>query len=705
MQVAPASPKRPDALVAWLVGCGIVALVAGLSLQAMGVILRNGPVALAILLSATGLGLWIVRGLGLHHAEPRWQLLAAAGLGLGAVSLLVLGLGVLGLLDRHVWIGILFACAGAGAVRIKSLRRARRTEEAPADTLRAVWLWLLVIGFAACALLAATMPPGILWPAEGHGYDVLEYHLGAPRDYFDAGRVSYLPHNIYSNFPLNVEMLYLLSMVLHGDPVAAAPTAKLLNAMLAMLAVAAVWLAGREAGRPAGLAAGILAASCPFLVYLSGVAYVENGLVFYAALALAAARRVDRGPSGRWAFAAGLFSGLACGCKYTAVPAVVVPLAIAVALRPASGRPGRSRRLLLFCAGAVVTFAPWLVKNIAATGNPVFPLAYDIFGARDGVWTDEAAARWHEGHLPAPDDRTVPRRLRRLWTEVIGSPLFGPVIGLALFAGLSTAGSFFRRRRAGSKAGRDAADTPSGTVRGLPGSLPCWLMLLIGGLAWLTMTHLVDRFAIVLIIPAAVLVGQCWSRLASTSWRALGTVALIAVSGWNLKTAWGLLADPSVSGLPNNLSYLDLNAFGRTDILTGTEHIRRINALLDRGGKVLLVGEARHFYLGSGADYCVVFNRNPFAEAAASRSPAELLDWLRARGYTHVYVDWREMNRLRQSRYGFWPSLTRDLFMKLVPAGLKPVESFSVADQRPPYATLFAIPATHRRVRAAGPGT
>ena len=48
-------------------------------------------------------------------------------------------------------------------------------------------------------------------------FDVLEYHLEGPREYFQSGRIGYLPHNVYTNMPFNVEMLHLLAMEVMGD--------------------------------------------------------------------------------------------------------------------------------------------------------------------------------------------------------------------------------------------------------------------------------------------------------------------------------------------------------------------------------------------------------------------------------------------------------------------------------------------------------
>ena len=706
-------------LIALLVGGGMLAIVGAVSPVALLVVLLDGSIAAGVVLSATGLGLWIVRGLRLHRADLRWQLLLAAGLGLGAVSLLVLGLGVLGVLHRWVWVSLLAVFAAGGLWRVRDMRRdcsQVENEYADGSQVWMRWLWLGVIGFGALALLGGTMPPGILWPAEGNGYDVLEYHLGVPREYFEAGRISYLPHNIYSNFPLGVESLYLLTIILRGDPVGAVFSAKLLNVLLGMLAVGGVWLAGREFGRGSGVVAGLIAASCPFLTYLSGVAYVENGLLFLAALALGALlrawrddakvttlwhRRLGGGNTGetpmqqehymgetpvpqvRWILASGLLCGLACGCKYTAIPAVFLPLLIAVTWhavrrqpRQQASRTGYGPGLpVVFLLGWAVAFGPWMVKNVAMTGNPVFPLARGAFQERPGVWNEDDAARWHEGHLPAPEDRPWGRRVTRLWHEVIASSQFGPGIVLAIAAGI---GALFARRR-----GRSPAKIVDADPRG---SGVCWLMIIIGAVFWMGWTHLVGRFAIVLVVPAAVLAGCCWRLVLGRNARTV--VVVLLVVAFNLFVTVGQFTE---------WPFLESGAFGSTALMTegiwpGQKHVPRLNSLVSQGHRVLMIGDARRLYLNHGVDYCVVFNRNPFAEAAESRSAEDLTDWLREQDYSYVYVDWGEMWRLRGSRYGFWPSINEGLFARLVQAGLTQDEVFAIEEGSRAYATLFKVP-------------
>lgn len=684
--IEPGSRGGPRArTVAFIVLAGSAAAVASVSPTSLFIAGTDGLIALAILLAATGSGLWIVRGLRLHRAELRWQLIAATTLGLGCLALLVLGLGLLGILDRRVWVVLLAASGLSGVGRVRGLIRVGTHPADDSDAGRSRWLWLAVIGFVTLAVLASTVPPGILWPPEGNGYDVLEYHFAAPREYLEAGCIGYLPHNIYSNFPFNVEMLYLLTFVLRGDPVAAVFVAKLLNLALGVLFVAAVWLAGREYGPRSGIIAATVAASCPFLTYVSGIAYAENGMLLFTALALAALIRTSRAKDGtalRWTAMSGLAAGLACGCKYTAVPMVAIPLALA-AVRVAKPRIRGCAVLSVCCLAG---FAPWLVKNIVYTGNPVFPLAHSVFHERPGVWSEDGAARWHEGHLPDPNDRRVGGRLGRLWDEVLASPIFGPAILLSMVVGLL--GVFSERLKSRGRHNASGYDRPE-DHRADGGPLTCGLMLILGIGVWLTTTHLVGRFAIVLLVPAAVVLGRTLKACTTRPVRLGAMGALLIMVAIDLRTTLSLCRDAHVFEIASQADAA--MSMIRAGEWSGQAHLPVLNQILESGRKVLMVGDARRFYLRPGVHYSVVFSNNPFADAAARRSPRQLVEWLREQGYDTVYVDWSEMHRLRASRYGFWESIDSALFEELTRVGLRRVRDFTFGARSTVYATLFAV--------------
>lgn len=637
----------------------------------VSILLIDGSLAALVGLAAIGAGGQILRALRMKDEPFRWRLLLSAGLGTGALALAVQLAGLAGWLHRPLWIGLVGVLSAMGLFTIgRELRgRALDTPTGSSSERGFGWLWLVVVPYLALAVAAATCPPGYLWPAEGNGYDVLEYHFAAPKEWWVAGRIEYLPHNLYANFPFNAEMLYLLAFVLHGSPLAGVETAQLLNLALALLAVAAAWLAGREVSRGAGVLAGVVVASCPLVTCLCGVAYVENGLLAMTMLVVAClvrAGHIGADAQPRWALVGGLLAGLACGFKYTAIPLEVAPAAVAWTLFSRQ----RLRCLGLFAVGAALTVSPWLIRNAAWTGNPIFPLARGVFHERPGIWSDETAARWQEGHRPDPAERSARARIVAVWRKVVANDLYGA----GLFA-LAAIGSIRAMRRRSDSIARRAVSLS--------------LLLLFGGLAgWAATTHLVDRFAYPLIAPAAVLAAATWPDGAGRTTRGAVVGLVLASAAWNLRTLGRQFAEVGV---------FQVAAFGRMDWIRsgewpGNEYVPRLNGIMAAGGKPLLVGEARTFYLDGRPDYCVVFNRNPLADTLRGRDPRQALrPWLVEQGYTHVYVAWSEIRRLANSRYGFWPEL-RDLGpADYEAAGLQTQEVFRLNGRR--YATLYRVEA------------
>ncbi|MCA9183512.1 MAG: hypothetical protein KDA51_18755, partial [Planctomycetales bacterium] len=69
------------------------------------------------------------------------------------------------------------------------------------------------VQIAAC-ILAALYVLGSALPA--WEFDVLEYHLQAPKEFHEAGRIGFVNHNVYANMPLGAEMHTLAAMTLIG---------------------------------------------------------------------------------------------------------------------------------------------------------------------------------------------------------------------------------------------------------------------------------------------------------------------------------------------------------------------------------------------------------------------------------------------------------------------------------------------------------
>ena len=114
--------------------------------------------------------------------------------------------------------------------------------------------------------------------------------------------------------------------------------------------------------------------------------------------------------------------------------------------------------------------------------------------------------------------------------------------------------------------------------------------------------------------------------------------------------------------------------------------------------RLLLVGEARPYYVFPDNSYYVVFNQNPFFALVAMHQDSEqIIAWLRVHGYTHVLVNWSEIRRLERS-YGFNPPITEaqlgEVMAKLTQKEIKLVKAFAhPAHATIRYVDLFQVPA------------
>jgi len=616
-------------------------------------------------------GLWLVPIFRLGQLPLRWHFLLGASLGLGVTSLLVLALGMVGVLQRAVWLVILGTFTVVGIIRLRSLvalstskKDDKQSNDIHLPAHKLPWLWLVLVPFLVLALLSAANAPGFIWTEEGHGYDVLEYHLQMPKEYLQAGRIAYAPHNVYANFPMNVEMLYLLAMIVHNDVYDLGTTANMIHLIFGVLSVYAVWVVGREWSPRAGQVGAIAMGTVGWLGYLSGLAYVEHGLLFFSATAVATLLRgytkALHNLSWGWLVLSGICSGLACGCKYTAVPFTAFAISLVIVLWPDGDWRKRALALSIYLLSTAASFAPWMMKNGLMTGNPIFPLVNGLFQANPPGWGEKESEQWNRGHSMAESDRSPEARLYALWRHVPADAeqRFGPAILLLALVGLI--GRRIERM-----------------------DLLLLTVLVIQILVWLSATHLYARFAVPFLIPLSILAGRAISNGAGRRFWIAGGV-ILAGAGWNFAFAARLHARESPVGAPASLIY--------DGKLPGLEYLAVVNQELPANANILVIGDAKAFYYQRKVDYCVVFNRNPFIEAVEGAGNAhDVVQWLRQKGFTHVLVHWNEITRLKRT-YGFSPQITPELFDDMTAVGLQRMRDFRHTNVSGRWVELYAMP-------------
>lgn len=645
--------------------------------------------------AAIWLGSWAVGGLLLRALRipldvgSAERLVCACGVGLSAVSLLTLGCGVAGWLSPWLLGGVLATAVmgeawlrqgGRGSRRAGVLPMSGSAGASPSLNRHSTWeslkgfvsrgeqlpylliakcLAIVAIGlFLLAMLLGSVLPPT--------DFDVKAYHLTGPKEYFLDGRITFLEHNVYTNFPFLTEMLCLLGMVLRQDWYWGALAGQVVLMGFAPLTGLALFCAGRRwFGETVGWLAALIYLSTPWTYRLAIIAYVEGALscylfltLFAVLLAVEASRHEEtRSASNRLFLLAGLFAGSAMACKYPGLVSVVLPLGLAclvATVRRQTAEGGRQKTAIqavtAYLIGTALAVGPWLLKNLVATWNPVYPLAFGLFGGRD--WDAASHAKWSAGHSPKTyalsdlAEKFIDVTAKADWL----SPLLFGLAPLALLA------------VARSQESNQPSSTHSSPLTPRPLLFWLWLYVAYLFLQWWLLTHRIDRFWVPLIPVVALLAAVGCLRSSSKLWRRTcgGFVALSVL--FNL----GFVTTP-LCGFNAYLSDIDQARVGSEST---AEVIHYLNQLADTGklprdATVLCVGEAQVFDAQPRVIYNTVFDQPILRDWLADRPAGDVpdRDWplrpieevrrkFESQGITHVLVNWQELLRYRMT-YGY----------------------------------------------------
>ena len=602
--------------------------------------------ALLIAAAAVGLGDLIIGRLKLRDRLGIGERIALDyGVGATFLAVITLFVGRMGWLNPpliRTCLGLL-ACLGAFFAWYQIQRDSSRTTataSTPTSTRPTqntennrdplAWLFALAISPFLLLMILGAMLPAI-------DFDVLEYHLEAPKEYYQAGRISFLPHNVYTNMPFGVEMLHLQGMVVMDDWWWGALSGQLLVALFAPAAAMLIAATASRVSPRAGWIAALVFLSTPWIYRLAVIAYVEEPLCFYHAALVWGYVRLRGNPDisswQTWGLL-GILAGAAMGCKYTGLISAVVPFGVLALAESIRGR--RLAPIFAYSVGWAAVMSPWLIKNVIDTGDPVYPLGYRVFHGR--YWDSSMEAKWQNIHGP-----NRPVSAKELWTaltDIAGASDWQSSLYIAL-APLA----FLRSR----------------SIRLASG---LWAYAGYIFLTWWLLTHRLDRFWLPLLPVLAVLAG---------------------IGGdWTRRRTWTILLGCILSlNLFSNLTYVTTALAGLNEWTGDLVFLRRdlparlnrplatMDAELPSDARILLVGQAAVFHLNHQVLYNTVFNKETIETLAIGKDPSGFHRALRDLHLTHVYVDWKEIARHRQrGGYGFTDFVTPERFKAWVQAGV-----------------------------------
>jgi len=193
--------------------------------------------------------------------------------------------------------------------------------------------------------------------------DALIHHLAIPKLWLKNGGFYEIKWAIYSYYPMNVDLLYLIPLYFNRDFLA-----KFIHMGFGIgTALLIYWYLKNKISRIAGLLGILIFLSTPMVVRLSTEVYADLGLVFFTTASILAFIRYRDGEykDFKWLFLSSVAMGLALGTKYNALIAwFFLSLAVVFVCSRDTGEQWKAIKCgLIFFLISLSVFSPWLIKN------------------------------------------------------------------------------------------------------------------------------------------------------------------------------------------------------------------------------------------------------------------------------------------------------------------------------------------------------
>ncbi len=322
------------------------------------------------------LSLWFITlagGLGrklfaFKNHEPWTKSYLQAGVGIGVLSILVLLIGSLWTVKPILFLGI-FLILSIFLFR-NSLSWVKefflKANEIKQKNNRVTIFIFILLGLIFLSQFLVALAPATR-------YDALNYHLTLPKAYLMQEKISDIPWLIMSGMPQVSEMIYTFLMGLGGES-----TVLVFNVFIGVLI--ALGLVGflRKAvdQESAWVGAASLFGGLTFASALSW-GYVDIMSAFFGLGVVLLLDDYRKSGDMKTIFMAGVFSGLAFGCKYPSGVIFIAGLLSLIVYSLKNKNRDWAKSLGMFCFGAALLALPWLTKNFIFTGNPIYPFFFE----------------------------------------------------------------------------------------------------------------------------------------------------------------------------------------------------------------------------------------------------------------------------------------------------------------------------------------
>ena len=221
--------------------------------------------------------------------------------------------------------------------------------------------------------------------------DALTHHLAIPKLYLKHGGIYEIPGIIFSYYPMNLDLLYMIPLYFQNDI-----ATKYIHFLFALLTALFIYKYLREnVGKLYGLLGALFFLTIPIIVKLSITVYVDLGLIFFSWMSIYFILKwFSHKYKIRYLIFSALFCGLALGTKYNGlilllIMGLMIPFFYSVNHNKALPKNDTSQKNLnslfgllhggIFILVALIVFSPWMIRNYHWKKNPIYPLHNNWF--------------------------------------------------------------------------------------------------------------------------------------------------------------------------------------------------------------------------------------------------------------------------------------------------------------------------------------
>ena len=218
--------------------------------------------------------------------------------------------------------------------------------------------------------------------------DALTHHLAVPKLYLKHGGIYEIPELIFSYYPMNLDLLYLIPLSFGNDIIP-----KFIHFSFALMTA---WLIfsylKKRIDTCYALFGVLLFLSLPVIIKLSITVYVDLGLYYFSTASLVYLFKwIEKDFKIKYLIYSAIWCGLALGTKYNGLIVLFlltffVPFIYLRSIH--SGTYSQSRAIgysTVFMIVSLMVFSPWMIKNYIWTNNPIYPLYDSLFNTKKVV--------------------------------------------------------------------------------------------------------------------------------------------------------------------------------------------------------------------------------------------------------------------------------------------------------------------------------